>query len=84
MTTTPRRSSAIRPVGKEHGDVAGEEFGFFGRGEVPAAAHRGPLPDVLQAREPLPWRLALGDEVIREIRDGGGHRNEVVRTDRHA
>src|SRR6476661_5500550 len=47
MTTTlRRRSSAIWPVGKEHGDVTGEEFGFFGRGEVPAAVGPGsPLLD---------------------------------------
>jgi len=36
------------------------------------AARRGPLPAVIQTLEPLAWRLALG---------GGGHRDEVVRTD---
>src|SRR5215472_9134983 len=34
--------------GEERDDVAGDEFGLFGWGEVPAVGHDGPAADVIE------------------------------------
>src|SRR5262247_2970278 len=71
---------AVLPVhgGEERGDVAGEEFGFFGGGEVAAGGHYGPAADLIEAFGPFPGRLAFGYEGVREDRDGGGHPGKVA------
>src|SRR6266542_5431612 len=74
------RRLLLLPVhgGEERGDVAGEEFGFLGWGEVAAGGHYGPVADVIQAFGPFPGRLAFGYEHVGEDRHGGRHPGEVA------
>src|SRR5690242_3945462 len=65
--------------GEERGDVAGDQLGLLGGGEVTAAGHHGPAADVIQALGPFPGRLALGNEHVREHRHRGRHPGDVLR-----
>ena len=69
---------------EERRDVAGEQLGLLGGGEVAAARHRRPPADVVEALGPLARRLALGDELVGEDGDRGRHADEVVRAERDA
>src|SRR5207245_5011978 len=64
--------------GEERGDIAGDEFGCFGGGEVAAAGHDGPAADGVEALGPFPGRLAFGDERMRKDRDGGRRPDDVM------
>src|SRR5487761_1713539 len=43
-----------------------------------SAGHHGPAADVVQAFGPLPRRLALGDEHVREHRHRGRHMDHIA------
>src|SRR5262245_37329321 len=57
--------------GEERDDIAGDEFGFLGGGEVPASRHDSPAADVIEPLGPFPWRFPLGDQRMGEDRDRG-------------
>src|SRR6266567_4643195 len=56
---------------EEFAQFRGEQFGFFGGGEVAAPRHLGPAGDVVALLGPLPW---AGDRVLfRGKRDADGY-----------
>src|SRR6202012_901823 len=62
---------------EEGRDVAAEQVGLLGGGEVAAAGHGCPPEDVVQALGPLAGRRAIIDELVGEDSDRGGHRDRV-------
>src|SRR5262245_30492010 len=73
--------SHLDGLAKERCDIAGEQLGLFGCGEVPTARHRCPPAHVVQAFGPLTGRYALIDEVTREDRDASWYFDELVWSD---
>src|SRR5438128_10688452 len=70
----PAGTRAGSKCSEEGRDVACEAHGLFGRGEVSAARHGGPLTDVVEAFGPLARWGALGDELVGEDGDHGDRR----------
>ena len=65
-------------IGEEGGNVRCEKPRLLGGSEMSTARHLGPSAHVVQALGPLARWPTLEDELLREVGDPGGHRDECL------